>query len=65
MAYIPYASMTKLLHILHQKVEGTVIVVSDYHTVWMEKMEEMARLYKLKWAFLNPQLNKEEKVKVL
>lgn len=28
-------------------------------------MEEMARLYKIKWAFLNLYQSKEEKVKVL
>lgn len=54
MAYLPYNSLPKLLHILHQKVENTAIIVTEYHSVWMEKMEEMARLYKIKWAFLNP-----------
>lgn len=28
-------------------------------------MEEMARLYKIKWAFLNANVCKEEKIKVL
>lgn len=28
-------------------------------------MEEMARLYKVKWAFFNSELKKDEKIKVL
>jgi hypothetical protein len=36
--YLPNSSLPKLLRILHKKVENTVIVLTTYHTVWMEWM---------------------------
>ena len=65
MAYMPYNNLPKLLHILHQKVENTVLVVAEYQDQWLEKMQEMARLYKIKWGFINLSQTKEDKIKVL
>lgn len=59
MAYLPFGNIPKLLHILHQKIDNTVIFVTDYHSYWLEKMEDMNRLSVMKWAFLNVHLSKE------
>lgn len=52
-AYLPFSSAPRLVHILHQKIEGTAIVVTEYPTFWINKMEEIGRLAKLKWGFLS------------
>ena len=53
MTYLPMSEVTRLMHTLHQKIENLIIVVSDYHRYWMPEMEEISRLTKLKWGFLN------------
>ena len=65
MAYLPFSSTPKLLHLFHQKVDGVVIIVTEYHSYWMDKMVDISRLSKLKWGFLNSNLKGEEKVKIL
>jgi hypothetical protein len=50
---MPFNLMPRLVHILHQKIEGTAILVTEYPTFWINKMEEVGRLAKLKWAFLS------------
>jgi len=50
---MPFPLMPRLVHILHQKIEGTAILVTEYPTFWISKMEEVGRLAKLKWAFLS------------
>ena len=39
LAYIPFNSLSRLVHILHQKIEGTAIIVTEYPTYWANKME--------------------------
>lgn len=53
LAYIPFNSFPRLVHILHQKIEGTAIIVTEYPTYWISKMEEIGRLAKLRWGFLS------------
>jgi ribosomal protein L7Ae-like RNA K-turn-binding protein len=53
MAYLPFPSTPKLLHLLHQKVENTVIIITEYHSYWLEQMQEISRLSKIRWGFLN------------
>lgn len=65
LAYIPFNSFPRLVHILHQKIEGTAIIVTEYPTYWISKMEEMGRLAKLKWGFLSANQEAEDKVRVL
>lgn len=59
MTYLPYNSLPKMFHILHQKIENTVIIVTDYHSHWLEKMQDMNRLSVMKWAFLNTNLSRD------
>ena len=40
-------------------------MISEYHTYWMPEMEEITRLTKLRWGFLNLHQRKDEKVKML
>lgn len=54
-----------MVHILHQKIDGTAIIVTEYPTFWINKMEEMGRLAKLKWGFLSANQDAEDKVRVL
>lgn len=39
MAYVADKTLPRLLHILHQKVENTVLVVTEYHDYWLERMK--------------------------
>ena len=64
-AYLKIQMHAKLMHVLHQKVENLAIVVTEYQTWWMDKMEQLDRLSTLKWGFLNPNMSNEDKVKVL
>lgn len=65
MAYIPLNSYTRLFHVLHQKIDTTAIIVTEYPLYYLQKMENLNRLSKLKWAFLNSSLDQEDKVKIL
>ena len=57
--------MSRLLHILHQKVEGTSIVITDYPTYWINIMQDLGRLTKLRWGVLTNNQEAEEKVQIL
>lgn len=65
MAYIPINSFTKFFHVLHQKIDTTAIIVTEYPIHYLAKMEQLNRLSKLKWAFLNSSLDQDDKVKIL
>jgi hypothetical protein len=65
LAYIPFTSFSRLIHILHQKIEGTAIIVTEYPTFWISKMEEIGRLSKLRWGFLSANQDADDKVRVL
>ena len=65
LAYIQFNSVARLLHILHQKIEGTAIVITEYPGYWMGKMEEIGRLTKLKWGVLSSSQEEEDKIRVL
>ena len=65
MAYLPYNETPKLFQVLHQKISNTAIVVTEYPLFWINKMEQIGRLTKLKWGILTPNLPSEDKVKVL
>ena len=39
LAYMPFTAVSRFVHILHQKIEGTAIIVTEYPTDWIAKME--------------------------
>ena len=65
LAYLPFNSFSRLVHILHQKIEGTAVVVTEYPTYWVNKMEEICRLAKLRWGCLSASQDSDDKVRVL
>jgi len=65
LAYLPFHNMSRLLHILHQKVEGTAIIITEYPSYWINTMQELGRLTKLRWAVLSNNQEPEEKVQIL
>ena len=65
MAYLPFSSFSRLVHILHQKIEGTAIIVTEYPSYWVNRMEDMGRLAKLRWGCLSSSQDSDEKVRVL
>ena len=65
LAYLPFNSTPRLVQILHQKIEGTAVIVTEYPTFWITRMEEIGRLAKLRWGFLSANQEPEDKVRVL
>ena len=65
MAYLPLNSYTRLFHVLHQKLDDLAIIITEYPLYYLQKMENLNRLSKLKWAFLNSSLDQEDKIKIL
>ena len=62
---MPYETLGRLVSVLHQKVEGAAIILTNYPQQWIRIMEDLCRLAKLKWGVLMTQQEPEAKVRVL
>ena len=62
---MPYETLGRLASVLHQKVEGSAIILTHYPEQWIRTMEDLCRLSKLKWGILMAKQEPEAKVRVL
>jgi hypothetical protein len=65
LAYIPSSDIPHLLYLLHEKVQTSAIILTTYHSLWRQHMENLTVAHELQSAFLGAQQPRELTLKML